>query len=488
MATIDLRDQMHDPLWRISNIYTIQDKHGRRVPFRPNGAQMKYLQDCTKSDIILKARQLGMTTMMCIVGLDEALFHDDWRIGIIAHTVNDANEIFESKVKFPYDALPDQLKAARPAKNDRAGLLRFDHGSSIRVATSARSGTLQRLHISEFGKICATYPGKAREIVTGSFPAVGKNAKTIESTAEGQEGYFFQYCQEAMRGDGEFRFHFFPWWDDPEYVLPADLEIVTSEHEAYFLKLEADHKVTLTPEQKAWWIRQERALGGDMKRENPSTATEAFEQAIEGAYFSAQLAHSDRSGAIGRFPYDPKYPVNTFWDLGRNDFTTIWLHQRIGERNRFIGYYENSGEHISHYAQWLNAWAKEHGAQWDDHFWPHDGDREDLFLEHGRLGEAERHGLRPRIVERSSNKMLAIDAARSVFASCDFDEAECSVGIKRLRHYRKDWDSLREVWKDRPRHDDNSHGADSFMTFACGFTPPRSDWSKPLRRGLGSIA
>lgn len=488
MTAIDLRDQLHDPMWRLNNLYTIQDKQGQRVPFRLNQAQAQYIRDCTKSDIILKARQLGMTTLMCIVGLDEALFLDDWRVAIIAHTVNDANEIFETKVKFPYDALPDQLRSARPAKNDRSGLLRFDHGSSIRVATSARSGTLQRLHISEFGKICATYPGKAREIVTGSFPAVGKNAKTIESTAEGQEGYFFQYCQEAMRGEGEFKFHFYPWWGDANNTIPADLEIVTAEHSAYFQALEIDQNITLTPEQKAWWIRQERVLGGDMKRENPSTAEEAFEQAIEGAYFSAQLAHAERSGAIGAFPIDPKYPVNSFWDLGRNDFTTIWLHQRIGARNRFVGYYENSGEHISHYANWLKAWHKAKGSIPGDDFWPHDGDREDLFLENGRLGEAEKHGMRPRIVQRTSNKMLAIDAARTVFASCDFDAAECAVGIKRLRHFRKEWDDQREVWKDRPRHDDNSHGADGFMTFACGYVPPKSDWTKPLRRNYKGVA
>ena len=47
----------------------------------------------------------------------------------------------------------------------------------MNLPKSARSGTLQRLHVSEFGKICAQYPKKAREIVTGAFPAVGKNPK-----------------------------------------------------------------------------------------------------------------------------------------------------------------------------------------------------------------------------------------------------------------------------------------------------------------------
>jgi hypothetical protein len=56
----------------------------------------------------------------------------------------------------------------------------------------------------------------------------------------------------------------------------------------------------------------------------------------------------------------------------------------------------------------------------------------------------------------------AIAAARAAFARCQFDEGACELGLWRLRAYRKEWG----VWKDRPRHDDASHGADAFLTFA----------------------
>jgi len=262
----DTFEAMHDPRWRLENLYTIQNKQGNRVPFKPNAAQNAYLDGCTHSDLILKARQLGMTTLMCIIGLDEALFKEDWRVAIIAHTLNDATEIFETKVKFPYDNLPEAIRNARPAKQDRAGLLRFDHGSSIRVATSARSGTLQRLHISEFGKICSVSPNKAREIVTGSFPAVGKNTKTIESTAEGQEGYFYQFSEEAQRGEPPFKFFFFAWWMAPQNTYASDLTRLSKAHDEYFKDLEIDEKITLTAEKKSWWANQEHVLGTDMKR------------------------------------------------------------------------------------------------------------------------------------------------------------------------------------------------------------------------------
>jgi|SRR5215207_8887247 len=50
---------------------------------------------------------------------------------------------------------------------------------------------------------------------------------------------------------------------------------------------------------------------------------------------------------------------------------------------------------------------------------------------------------------------------------------ERSLGLRRLRDHRKEWDEGRGLWKDRFRHSDASHGADAFLTFACsGYTPP----------------
>jgi hypothetical protein len=49
----------------------------------------------------------------------------------------------------------------------------------------------------------------------------------------------------------------------------------------------------------------------------------------------------------------------------------------------------------------------------------------------------------------------------------------CGLGLRQLRAYRKEWDESRGVWKDRPRHDEASHGAEAFFTFACSnYTPP----------------
>ena len=174
--------------------------------------------------------------------------------------------------------------------------------------------------------------------------------------------------------------------------------------------------------------------------------------------------------------------VNSFWDLGRNDLNTIWLHQAIGGHHRFVGYYENSGEFIGHYVRWLKEWAAERDVTFGDHYWPHDGDRESLWLEGGTLAVAEKQGIRPKIVKRPVNKVEAIGTARAMFPLCQFDEAGCGVGLKRLRAYRKEWDDIRGVWRDRPRHDEASHGADAFLTFACSNVPEeRVNWDKLMR-------
>ena len=490
-ATIDPK-QFLDPVWRISNLYEIIDKDGHRVPFRPTGVQLAFLEELHGRDIILKARQMGFTTLMGVVGTDECVFNPDWSCAIVAHRLADAKKIFETKVKLPDDSRPQGIKdRVRPIK-DSADTLSLSNGSTFEVTSSARSGTLQRLHISEFGKICAQYPKKAREVITGSFPAAENGQITVESTAEGQEGRFFEMCQTAQGygdkpiAEKQYKFHFFPWHEQQEYRADPDGVIITAEDKLYFARLAADG-IELDDAQKAWYVLTEKDQGGDMKREDPSTPAEAFEQAIEGAIFERQIAHANKHGHIGPHSYDPLYPVNSFWDIGRNDLNCIWLHQHIKGRNRFIGYYESSGEFIAHYVGWLRDWKKEHDASFDNHYLPHDANRQDLFLENGRMAVMDDLGFRPEIVRRPADKWEAVETARTIFASCDFDEVQCAKGLQRLRHYRKEWDDMRETFRNRPLHDDNSNAADAFMTFSSGFDAPVKSVELKLPE-LGMIA
>lgn len=265
-------DKLADPLYRLNNLYYITDKTGKKVKFKMTAEQLAYFQDEHHKNIILKARQLGFTTQVCIMQLDCALFESK-KCALIAHTLHDAKRLFREKVKFAYDNLPELVRLANPVKIETKEELVFENGGSVTVSTSFRGGTLQRLHVSEFGKICAKYPDKAREIVTGAFEAVPIDGiATLESTAEGRQGYFFEYCQQAEKDHlakkdltaQDWRFFFFSWWQNPEYQMPS-VEL-PERLVSYFNELKAKHGISTTAEQQAWYYAKEKTLGDDMGR------------------------------------------------------------------------------------------------------------------------------------------------------------------------------------------------------------------------------
>lgn len=483
-------EKLNDPRWRISNLYKIVDKKGRKVRFKPNADQLDFLTNMHTRNVILKCRQRGFTTLCCIIYLDDCLFNSNVSAAVIAHKLDDAAVIFRDKVKSVYHDLPEAIKKRVPLTQESQTTLSFANGSTIRVSTSARSGTVQWLHISEYGKICAQYPEKAREIRTGSFPAAEQGCITIESTAEGNFGDFYEKCSTAMNdmaaieaanATGEhlslsrldFKFFFYPWWKAPEYRARQVTVPQSREDEIYFNTLENDLHIELTEEQRNWWLAQERDLLGDMKREYPATPQEAFEQSVEGAYFADQIALAYKHGKIGEFPVDPSYPVNTSWDLGRNDRNTIWLWQDIDAVSRFVGYYHNSGEFIGHYIKWLNDWAADHEVVFGDHYLPHDGDVESLWLEGGTMDVMGKLKFYPNIVKRTSDKILVINAGRKKFSQCQWDAKGCKEGLDLLKRYRKEFDEKSQVFRNTPVHDEASHTADGWLTFVQSNHQPR---------------
>jgi len=166
---IDLAEQrLSDRLWRLNNLYYIIDKKGQKVKFEMNWAQKAIYDDLWYLNIILKARQLGVTTFLTILLLDVALFNSHVSCGIISGTEESAKYIFR-KIKFAYDSLPDHLKAMREAKVDSAKELTFSNNSLIRVGTSLRGSTFNYLLVSEFGKVSCDDIKRANEVLTGSL-------------------------------------------------------------------------------------------------------------------------------------------------------------------------------------------------------------------------------------------------------------------------------------------------------------------------------
>ncbi len=283
--------KLSNPWWRLNNLYKIENEKGQLVTFRMRPAQRKLFETMHSRNIVLKARQLGFSTAIDIYLLDQALFSKNLKCGIIAQDKQAAGEIFRTKIAIPFDHLPDWLRGTFKVTERRSGAnggyILFAHGSSIQVATSFRSGTVQRLHISEHGKICAKYPAKAKEVRTGTLNAIHDGCIVfIESTAEGVGGDFHSMSTRSMElaqsnidlTDQDYRFHFFAWWQDPKYQAPVpDGGLRLSKyHQEYFSAVEQAMSITLLDEQKQWYIRKEIEQQEEMKQEFPSTPSEAF--------------------------------------------------------------------------------------------------------------------------------------------------------------------------------------------------------------------
>lgn len=454
---------------RLSHLYTIVDKEGRNRIFKPNWAQKELFRGLWYSNVILKARQLGISTFVCLFFLDKCLFTPNVASGIIAHTREDAEHLFK-RIKFAYDQLPDELKAVRTATVSSARELVFNNNSSLRVGTSMRGSTLQYLHISEFGKICAHFPDKAREIITGSLNTLGsKQYVFIESTAEGKEGYFYDICKQAEAAQLakkkltpiDYKFHFFPWYKCPEYTLDEQITI-PKEIQEYFEKLEMEG-ISLNCEQKSWYYKKLLTQKDDMKREFPSTPIEAFESAVDGSFYAKWIREARFEGHFGRVPWDKEARVNLAFDPGYSDACALVFWQNIGQEIHVIDYYENHGEGLEHYIDLI----KKKPYIYDKFFGPHDIENHHISTGLSIKDVGQKHGISFLTLPTLQMKLdEGIEAVRNLFPRVWIDEERCSRLIKCLENYKKEFDVNYQIYKSRPCHDQYSHGADAFR-YAC---------------------
>lgn len=463
-----MKQAFEDQMWRLHSLYWQVDKAGKKFKFKPNDAQEQFLREMHYLNIVPKARQRGITTITQLFMLDATIFNSDHKAGIIAHNNEDATVFFRDKIKYAYDRLPDSLRNARCTVKDSETQLLFNNGSSIRVGTSLRSGTFQKLHVSEFGKLCAKFPARAQEVVTGALNAIEPGQiVVIESTAEGSEGPFYEMTMRALRQQQakapltmmDYKLHFYSWWDAKEYEMDPRGVIITDKEHDYFDALEGKLNRPISMRKRAWYVKKAESQGDKMLQEFPSTVEEAFNKSMEGCYYTNQLAAMRRQGRICNVPVLAA-PVNTFWDVGNGDFTAIWFHQKVGLEHRFIKYYENCGEDLPHYMRIL----QETGFIFGRHFLPHDADHKRLSKDNKSIQEIlEDLGMQnSEIVPRVDRVQHGVDQTRMAMSQAWIDENQCKQGIIRLENYRKAWNTQTGTWKDEALHDDNSNGADAF--------------------------
>ena len=219
-------------------ILRVRTRAGLTEPLIANPAQQRFERRSKHHNIVLKARQMGLTTWAAARFLLSTITHPGTLTLQVAHTQESAEDIFRIVHRF-VEWLPSTL---------RTGVLRTSHtnvrqiifpeiDAQYRVVSAGernagRGLTVQNLHCSEL----ARWPSDPAETLAGLRAAMTKDAESIlESTPDGVGGCFYEEWQKADE-TGMIK-HFFPWWLEPSYRASAADPATLSEDEQRLGKL-----------------------------------------------------------------------------------------------------------------------------------------------------------------------------------------------------------------------------------------------------------
>ncbi len=250
----------------------VRTRAGAFAPLHPNRAQREFERRRGRANIVLKARQMGMTTWVAGRFFLKTVTQPGTLSVQVAHTQEAAEEIFRVVRRF-HNELPEELREGvlRTSRASAQSLVFPELDSEYRVETAGdpnagRGLTVQNLHCSEV----ARWPGDARATLAGLLATMPTNGGEVvlESTAQGAHGCFYE---EWMRAEtnGWVR-HFFPWWWEESYRLDVG-EDAESEEEC---ALTSAHG--LSREQIAFRRRLQRQFGVLARQEYPESADDCF--------------------------------------------------------------------------------------------------------------------------------------------------------------------------------------------------------------------
>lgn len=462
-------------LWRLNNIYKIVDKYGNLISFKMNKSQHRVYAASLRHPrlIILKSRQQGISTFWLVSFFDDSITRRHFSIGLMAQGLDESTTLL-TRVTILWDNLDENLKTFLKIKlgKDNTKEFSLSNSSNIFIRTSFRSTTLQRLHISEMGKIANKNPDKAQETKTGTLQAIAQgNTAVIESTAEGNN-MFKEMWDNAIKfvstlSTKDFMPVFLSWLDDPDCVLETD-QVITSKIAQYFKELEAELDIELSRVQKNFWVAQYRELGDKIYQEYPSTPTEAFMATRDGSYYAKMyMNHVVANKKVHELsPYDPNLDVQVAFDLGMNDTMSAGVFQEYMDEVRFIDEIYGSGEPIKYYTDQLKE--KQYYDNITHLILPHDAEVKDLTSGKTRTEtfEEEMPGIDITVLDRTAVQE-GIEAVRQMLKNLVIWSG-CEYIIECVLNYSKEWDEKTSRWKDKPKHDEFSNGADMVRYVALG--------------------
>lgn len=219
-------------------------------------------------------------------------------------------------------------------------------------------------------------------------------------------------------------------------------------------------------------LEEERLEDAELRAEQyPHVWDGGYQVVTEGAYYAASLTQAKAENRIGFVPRDPNMAVRTFWDLGRRDYTSIWVAQFVGQKINVIDFLEGANQPPAYYFDQL----RERGYRGCMVYLPHDGSRVGPENASGRSYEdqARDAGFDVEVIRNQgpSAAMLRIDAGRRLFPRIWFDEAKTEDGREALGAYHERKDEKRDVGLG-PNHDWSSHAADAFGLMCVAYEEP----------------
>ena len=502
-----VKNYLPSKLWRLNNLYYIIDKYGEPCLFKMNRAQFYVYSHIFKHPrlIILKSRQQGISTLFLVSYSDDSIFYSNFNCGLMAQD-KDAAALLLERTKFLWDHFDDEVKQfiGRKLIKDNTSELTFNNNSSLFIRTSFRSATLHRLHISELGKIANKYPERARETKTGTLQALAPgNIGAIESTAEGSNMFKTMWDAAVAHSSThslaakDFCPVFLAWLDDPDCV-EYEAQDIDQAAADYFKKLQQDTGRILLPEQKNFWVVQERELEGDIHQEYPATPLEAFAAAKDGTYWAKRyLEMVIRRDQKKHNLYDRNLDVYCVMDLGRNDYMVLTFFQVFQNSIRVVFEYYNQGEGLQHYAIKLKEFKEEFGWTIREIGLPWDAVVVDLSEEQSRTRQEilASYGVTNTIVLEKQGVQSGVELVREAMPYLWFD-FKCTYLDSCMINYSKEWNKVLEIWRNEPKKSDYNHGADTirYMVQYChahlhfSFSAHREKKSRRSKSVVGGLA
>jgi hypothetical protein len=477
----DLERLLQDPVWRLCHLYEVKDaKTGRMVAFRPSPEQREIIEAVhvrrERNILILKARQLGMSTVINLILADEAIWSAGYQGSIVDQTQGDATLKLRHKVKAAFDSMPELLREMFEVvkANDSEFAVKMrgkanDQTSTIFGGMNARGGTNQGLHISEWGPIQHKDPVRSEEIMTGALPSAKEGTVFIETTwMGGKRGHLWNLTERAMTTrpedmtEADFHLYFFPWWLDGSYTLKGNVEQLDEETCKYFVQAEKETGHAFTDGQRLWYFKVALPKGLARFAEFPTTLPECFMAPVPGAIFAKFIDAAKASGRVMDFPWDRSIPVWTSWDLGSPKNTRTIYFQFVGREIHIIDH--DTGLDLEPAARVSHMMAK--GYPFGGHYFPHDAAAQEKSGKNfeQQMREAGLEGVR--IVPRCREVWAGINHAAELLPRMVFQKTKCAKLLESLECYHTKEERNSGHQTSVPVHDWASHDADAFRMLA----------------------